>query len=102
MRGTDGILFSPERVVASTGDLTFRLACGDAVNHNLKIEGVAESEAVVACDAGGTGTGTVSLEPGTYTFYCDIAAHREQGMDGTLTVEGDTASPRATRGEEST
>jgi uncharacterized cupredoxin-like copper-binding protein len=31
-------------------------------------------------------TGNVELQPGKYTFYCDISGHRAQGMEGTLTI----------------
>lgn len=38
------------------------------------------------CDAGGSGTGTLELETGEYTYFCTVPGHREQGMEGTLSV----------------
>ena len=35
---------------------------------------------------GGTRTLTLTLPPGTYTFYCSVPGHEAAGMKGTLTV----------------
>ena len=30
---------------------------------------------------------SVDLEAGEYTYYCPVGSHRQQGMEGTLTVQ---------------
>jgi uncharacterized cupredoxin-like copper-binding protein len=35
---------------------------------------------------GGSRTLTLTLKPGTYTFYCSVPGHRQGGMEGTLAV----------------
>lgn len=88
LMGTDDLKFSQTEATAPPGEITVELSCGDAINHDFTIEGEAGDEPVVECQPGGTDTGTVSLDAGTYTFYCSVAGHREAGMEGTLTVEG--------------
>ena len=54
--------------------------------HNLLIEGY-EEDLVLEVENGETATGSISLEPGRYILYCDIAGHREAGMEAQLLVE---------------
>ena len=42
---------------------------------------------VAEAGLGETGTGTIILDPGTYTIYRDIPGHRSAGMNRTLTVK---------------
>lgn len=87
LRGTDDLKFVPTEATAQAGGVSFGLVCGDAVNHNLLIE-EADDTIVAACDAGETATGSIQLDAGAYTYYCDVPGHRQAGMEGTLTVEG--------------
>jgi manganese oxidase len=62
-----------------------------AIVHNLFVEGSELRTADLASGAEET-LELVGLEAGSYTIYCNIAGHREAGMEATLTVtEGATA-----------
>lgn len=84
--GTDGLSFEPEQASAIAGEVTVELTAEPGVQHNVVIEGLLDEQAVVEAAAGETATATVSLEEGSYTFYCGIPGHREAGMEGTLEV----------------
>jgi plastocyanin len=75
-------------LTAKAGSNTVELVNDSSTPHTVVIESdsgdeVAESDEV----SGDTTSTTADLEPGTYTFYCDIPGHREAGMEGTLTVK---------------
>ncbi|NED97650.1 hypothetical protein G1H11_20330 [Phytoactinopolyspora alkaliphila] len=53
--------------------------------HDVTIEEL-DDLLVVAAGGGESATGTVTLEPGEYTFYCAVPGHRPQ-MEVTVTVE---------------
>ncbi len=59
------------------------------VIHNFVVEGIPESEFVVEADPGETGSATLEVEPGSYTFFCSIPGHREAGMAGEMVVVGE-------------
>lgn len=84
--GTDALAFEPSQLSAPAGEITVELTSEPGVNHTFVIEELGDRE-VVEAGPGETASGTVELEPGTYTFYCSVPGHREAGMEGILTVE---------------
>lgn len=84
--GTDGLRFEPDEFTAAAGEITVELTSQEGVEHTFVVEDLGD-ELVVAADQGETETGTVTIEdPGTYTVYCDVAGHREAGMEASLEV----------------
>lgn len=77
----------PSDPTAEAGEVTIEAVNDGSTVHNLEIEGNGVEEEVEDIDPGSSGEVTVDLEPGTYEIYCAIGDHREQGMDGELTVE---------------
>jgi plastocyanin len=60
------------------------------VRHTLLVEtpdGAAVDGFVLEVDGSSSDVGLLNLEAGRYTFYCDVAGHREAGMEADLVVE---------------
>lgn len=92
---TDGVVrviaddtqnFDKDRYTAAAGLIEIEYVLEGFQAHNLLVEGY-EEEMVLEVENGETSTGSISLEPGRYILYCDIAGHREGGMDAQLLVE---------------
>jgi plastocyanin len=80
------ISWEPGELSAPAGSVTIMLVNESTVPHAVEVEGNGveeESETVT----GGETELTVDLEAGEYTFYCPVGQHRQNGMEGTLTVE---------------
>lgn len=52
--------------------------------HNVVID---ELDVKVEAQGGQSASDTYELEPGTYTYYCDVPGHRSAGMEGQITVQ---------------
>lgn len=76
---------TPEDLRAAPGTVAIEYVNAGAIPHTLVIDGVNGVKLDVA-SKGDVDTGTVKLEPGTYTMYCDIPGHRQAGMEAPLTV----------------
>jgi plastocyanin len=59
---------------------------GDTV-HALEVEGQGIEEKTEEIQPGQSAKLKVKLEAGTYELYCPVGGHKEEGMEGTLTVK---------------
>ncbi len=84
---------TPERSTFPAGRVKLQLRNTGATMHNLRIDGLATSANV---PPGGSSLFDLGkLEPGTYTWYCTVAGHRDIGMVGTFTVTADDGTNTA-------
>lgn len=67
------------------GESTWTLVNEGTIEHDVVIEELGD-QLVVLAQPGESANGTVTLEPGDYTYYCSIPGHRAAGMEGTLTA----------------
>ncbi|MDO8185048.1 plastocyanin/azurin family copper-binding protein [Conexibacter sp. JD483] len=84
-----GLSFSRRTLRAAAGDVTITLdnPSGNQAPHAIEIEGNGVERASGTIEPGSAPASvTANLRPGTYTFYCPVGDHREEGMEGTLTV----------------
>jgi plastocyanin len=82
--------FTKSSLSAKAGKVTIQFTNASQLPHNFTIEQGSGGSVVGATptfSGGGTKTLTVTLKPGTYTFFCSVDGHRAAGMHGTLTVK---------------
>ncbi|MGI9018916.1 MAG: plastocyanin/azurin family copper-binding protein [Euzebya sp.] len=82
---TDGIEFTVAPTSGPAGEVTLGLDNPTGQAHNVVIEGF-QGDQVLVMAAGGVDATTVTIEPGTYTYYCNIPGHRAT-MEGEITFE---------------
>jgi plastocyanin len=82
------LAFEQSSLEAPSGSDTFEFTNDSSVGHDFVIED-ADGNQVGGTDVitGDSTTLEVDLQPGEYTFFCSVDAHREAGMEGPLTVK---------------
>lgn len=77
------------------GEVVFELTNDSDHDHGFAITGNDVDETLVdQVEPGSTTEASIELEPGTYTVWCPIGDHRDQGMEAELTVtEGSDGAP---------
>lgn len=92
---TGQLSYVTKAATASAGKVTIEMPNMSGVSHNIAIEpGTGGASAAGKSPLGqsqfvtkGTASVTVTLKPGSYTFFCQAPGHRAAGMYGTLTVK---------------
>jgi plastocyanin len=69
------------------GDDTIRFVNRSPIQHNVTIAQGSKIVAATKTITSATTTVAAKLSPGAYAFYCSVDAHRQGGMEGTLTVK---------------
>lgn len=82
----EDISFPSDTYRAEAGAIDVVYENEGSIEHTLVVEDVDGFKLTVTAK-GDVDQGTVELEPGTYTIYCDVAGHREAGMEATLQVD---------------
>ena len=80
--------FTKTSLTSKAGKVTIDFSNSSPLPHNFTIQQGTSGPVVGGTPTfqGGTKPLTVTLKPGTYTFFCTVPGHRAAGMQGTLTV----------------
>jgi plastocyanin len=83
------LLYTVKAASATAGPLTITMSNASGVPHNLAIQQGTSGPVLGHTNVASSGTQqiSVSLKPGSYTFFCQVPGHRASGMLGTLTVK---------------
>ena len=83
------LAYTAKTATATAGKVTISMANMSGEPHNVAIQKGTNGPvlAATAQESSGTASITLTLKPGTYTFFCQVPGHRASGMLGTLTVD---------------
>ena len=85
---TGKLRFATSTLHAKAGTVTVSLTnpTSSGIAHGVAVQGHGVDKDSKIVQAGGQTSVTVTLKPGTYSFYCPVPGHEAAGMKGTLVV----------------
>jgi plastocyanin len=79
--------FDKTSLEATAGSVTVEFTNDSSLPHNVKFEGPGVEDEGTDTITGSSASVTLDLQPGEYTFFCSVDAHRAGGMEGKLVVK---------------
>ena len=83
---TGQLKFEQTSLTAKAGNVTIEFDNPSPIEHDVTVTAGQGKLGGTKTVAKGKVSAVVDLKPGNYTFYCSVDAHRQAGMEGTLTV----------------
>jgi plastocyanin len=80
------LAYATKQLSAKAGKVTIDMTNTSPIEHDVAVAQGSTVLGQTPVFSGGSKSVTLSLKPGTYTFYCTVPGHRQAGMEGTLTV----------------
>lgn len=78
--------YDTKQLSAHAGPIAITMTNMSPLEHNVTVARGSTVLGATPTFKGGARTLTLTLKPGTYTFYCSVPGHRQAGMEGTLTI----------------
>jgi len=75
------------------GNVTVEMVNTGAIAHTFVLEGVPAAAKLTTPGSGDRDAGSFEVQPGNYTYFCDIPGHRQGGMEGQLIVDPSAPPP---------
>jgi plastocyanin len=79
--------FKEKEIKTGPGKVRIQYVNTGAIAHTFVVEGVPGASKLSTPGNGDKATAAFDVTPGTYTYFCDIAGHRQAGMEGKLIVD---------------
>ncbi|MEW6472951.1 MAG: plastocyanin/azurin family copper-binding protein [Actinomycetota bacterium] len=88
------INFKEKELKIGPGTIRIEMVNEGAIAHTFVLEGVTSGRKLSTPATGNRDSAAFEItEPGTYTYFCDIAGHRQGGMEGKLIVDPSAPPP---------
>jgi plastocyanin len=86
---TGQLAYVTSKALATAGAVMVEMPNSSGVSHNIAVQQGTSGPVLGASSfiTKGTTSVSVTLRPGTYTYFCQVPGHRQAGMEGTITVK---------------